>query len=183
MCGIVGLFAKNPEVEANLGALLAPMLYEMSDRGPDSAGVAFYREPVAAGHTKLTLQHDDVDFNWSALRKGIKEMFGAGKGIERRANHAVIVAHADLPHAEHLEWLADYDGVTLVPDRHGDGTNVIVIPTDSGFVFSYGPSSFKRHEAEAKRLGLAVRVIHDDRLAWDVDRPEDLVPPDWGVTT
>jgi amidophosphoribosyltransferase len=41
MCGIVGLFAKNPEVEANLGALLAPMLYEMSDRGPDSAGVAF----------------------------------------------------------------------------------------------------------------------------------------------
>ncbi|CAB4957794.1 unannotated protein [freshwater metagenome] len=57
-----------------------------------------------------------------------------------------------------------------------------MIPTDSGFVFSYGPSSFQRHQAEAKRLGLEVRVIRDDRLAWDVDRPEDLVPPNWGET-
>jgi 2-phospho-L-lactate guanylyltransferase len=75
--------------------------------------------------------------------------------------------------------LADVDGVTLVPDRHGDGTNVIVIPTDSGFVFSYGPASFARHHAEAQRLGLDVRVIHNDRLAWDVDRPDDLTPPKW----
>ena len=106
MCGIVGLFAKNPEVEMNLGALLAPMLFEMSDRGPDSAGVAFYREPVAAGSTKLTLQHDDPDLNWSALRKGIKELFGAGKGIERRANHAVIVAHAEAAAVE--SWVEEH---------------------------------------------------------------------------
>ncbi len=105
MCGIVGLFAKNSEVEANLGALLAPMLFEMSDRGPDSAGVAFYREPVAAGHTKLTLQHDDPDFDWNALRKGIKEAFGASKGIERRANHAVIVAHSEATPVE--AWIEE----------------------------------------------------------------------------
>ena len=40
----------------------------------------------------------------------------------------VIVAHADLPHALDLAWVADFDGVTLVPDRHDDGTNVACVP-------------------------------------------------------
>jgi len=100
MCGIVGLFAKTPEVEANLGALLAPMLHEMSDRGPDSAGVAFYREPAADGHTKLTLQHDDPHFDWDGLRTGLAHAVGADEALERRGNHAVIVAHCAAAPAE-----------------------------------------------------------------------------------
>ena len=55
MCGIVGLFAKSPEVEERLGALLGAMLAQMADRGPDSAGLALYRDPAPAGATKLTL--------------------------------------------------------------------------------------------------------------------------------
>ena len=106
MCGIVGLFAKTPEVEANLGALLAPMLHEMSDRGPDSAGVAFYRNPVAAGQTKLTLQHDDPHFDWEVLRVGLQDAMGAEHGIERRGNHAVVVAHADAARAE--AWVEEF---------------------------------------------------------------------------
>ncbi len=46
MCGIVGLFAKSPEIEEHLGVHLAAMLAQMNDRGPDSAGVAVYRDPV-----------------------------------------------------------------------------------------------------------------------------------------
>ena len=42
MCGIVGLFIKNPKLESQLGALVAPMLSEMTERGPDSAGMAVY---------------------------------------------------------------------------------------------------------------------------------------------
>lgn len=106
MCGIVGLFAKTPEVEANLGALLAPMLHEMSDRGPDSAGVAFYRNPVADGQTKLTLQHDDPRFDWDALRQGMQDAIGADRAVERRANHAVVVAHADAARAE--SWVEEF---------------------------------------------------------------------------
>jgi len=106
MCGIVGLFAKTPEVEANLGALLAPMLHEMSDRGPDSAGVAFYRNPVESGHTKLTLQHDDPAYDWDALRKALREAHGADKHVERRGNHAVVVAHADAVRAE--AWIEEH---------------------------------------------------------------------------
>src|SRR3712207_6907095 len=52
---IVGLFAKSPEIEESLGAHLAAMLTQMSDRGPDSAGVAVYREPAPAGSSKLTV--------------------------------------------------------------------------------------------------------------------------------
>jgi glutamate synthase domain-containing protein 1 len=45
MCGIVGLFLKNPRLENSLGNLLAPMLVEMTERDPDSAGFAVYGSP------------------------------------------------------------------------------------------------------------------------------------------
>ncbi len=41
MCGIVGLYLKNPALEARLGELFEPMLIAMTDRGPDSAGLRF----------------------------------------------------------------------------------------------------------------------------------------------
>ena len=44
MCGIVGIHLKNPELRPRLGAIFSPMLMEMSERGPDSSGVAVYRE-------------------------------------------------------------------------------------------------------------------------------------------
>ena len=64
--------------------------------------------------------------------------------------------------------------MVVVPDRHGDGTNVLLVPTGAGFEFAYGPGSFAAHLAEAERLGLPVEVVHDDDLAWDIDTPEDL---------
>lgn len=98
----------------------------------------------------------------------------ASDGIDR-----VIVAHADLPHAVDLTWLADDDGVTLVPDRRDDGTNVASVPAAAGFRFSYGPGSFARHLAEVDRLDLPLRVAREPRLAWDVDLPDDLAVPSW----
>jgi 2-phospho-L-lactate guanylyltransferase len=88
-------------------------------------------------------------------------------------DHA-IVAHGDLPLATELAWLAEMPGVTIVPDRRGDGTNVLALPTRAGFRFAYGPGSSGRHRQEAERLGLAVRIVADERLGWDVDTPEDL---------
>jgi 2-phospho-L-lactate/phosphoenolpyruvate guanylyltransferase len=99
----------------------------------------------------------------------------AADGVER-----AIVAHADLPLATRLDWVADFPGVTLVPDRRLDGTNVVAVPTGAGFSFSYGAGSFGRHRAEATRCGLAARLVRDDRLAWDVDLPVDL---DWPGST
>ena len=55
MCGIVGLFLKDPTLEPELGRLTAGMLATLSDRGPDSAGFAVYGEG-RSGETKLTLR-------------------------------------------------------------------------------------------------------------------------------
>lgn len=99
-------------------------------------------------------------------------------GVRRLADmgaRTVTVAHADLPHAEGLADLPEFDGAVLVPDRRDDGTNVAVIPTSSGFRFSYGPGSFGRHLAECRRLGLPVRVLRRPALAFDVDVPADLL--------
>ena len=95
MCGIVGLFAKSPEVEAHLGAHLVAMLAQMSDRGPDSAGVAVYREPVTDGLTKLTLYSPHEGEDWRAFASAID-----GEIDSVRASHAVIVVAAEAGEAE-----------------------------------------------------------------------------------
>ena len=91
MCGIVGLYCKSPELEPRLGAYLAAMLGQMNDRGPDSAGVAVYRDPAPDGSTKLTLYSSDPCFDWSSV---------GGEVTEIRARHAVVVADGDAAAAE-----------------------------------------------------------------------------------
>jgi len=59
MCGIVGLYSKSEPFAQELGRHLAAMLVEMAQRGPDSAGVAVYREPVGAGRAKVSLRGED----------------------------------------------------------------------------------------------------------------------------
>jgi 2-phospho-L-lactate guanylyltransferase len=89
----------------------------------------------------------------------------------------VLVVHADLARARSLDRLAA-DGerpvVALVPCHRDDGTNVLSVPAGTAFRFGYGPRSFRRHAAEARRLRLALRVVRDPELAFDVDVPEDL---------
>jgi len=111
------------------------------------------------------------------LRPGRGLNGAVADGVEHLAAEGfaqVIVAHADLPLATTLGWLADFDGVTLVPDRHDDGTNVACVPSSAGFTWAYGAGSFARHRAEAERLGLALRIERDVPLGWDVDVPADL---------
>ena len=67
MCGIVGLFTKSDDVAARLGEHVAAMLVQLSDRGPDSAGVAFYREPAPAGSSKVSLHSGQPGYDWAAL--------------------------------------------------------------------------------------------------------------------
>ncbi len=93
----------------------------------------------------------------------------ASAGVER-----VVVAHADLALARTLRPAVG-PGLTIVPDRQQDGSNVLCVPAAAGFRFSYGPGSFGRHVAEARRLGLDVTVVEDDSLAADIDHPEDLL--------
>ena len=96
MCGIVGLFLKNPDLEPDLGKQLAPMLIGMSNRGPDSAGFAIYRNPVKNGSIKLTLQSPDDDFAWTHVAHELSEELSVEVETEVRSSHAVMVAGAPL---------------------------------------------------------------------------------------
>ncbi|MCX4191033.1 class II glutamine amidotransferase [Methylophaga sp. OBS1] len=71
MCGIVGLYLKNDKYESEIGKLFAPMLIAMTERGPDSAGFAVYGDAVEDG-IKLTLRHEDENYDWTALAKDIE---------------------------------------------------------------------------------------------------------------
>ena len=100
MCGIVGLFAKTAEIEESLGAHLAAMLSQMSDRGPDSAGVAVYRDPAPPGASKLTLFSADPLQDWEALSAELGNTFGGSPQASVRSSHAVVVVDAEAAEAE-----------------------------------------------------------------------------------
>ena len=103
MCGIVGLFSKSPEMEEHLGEHLASMLVQMSDRGPDSAGVAVYRHAAPVGWSKLTVFSADPDYDWQALEAELESALGTAGEPEVRASHAVFVLEADAASAS--AWL------------------------------------------------------------------------------
>jgi methylamine---glutamate N-methyltransferase subunit A len=106
MCGIVGLFAKAPEIEQRLGSHLAAMLEQMCDRGPDSAGIAAYRDPAPSGASKLTLFSADPLQDWEALGEALGNAFGGSPAPEVRASHAVLVVNAEAPEAE--AWVRSF---------------------------------------------------------------------------
>jgi 2-phospho-L-lactate guanylyltransferase len=120
----------------------------------------------ALEHGALLLEEPGLGLN-GAVTAGVDALASAGAD-------EVLVVHADLPYASGLAGLAGAGGVTLVPDRRDDGTNVACVPAHAGFRFSYGPGSFERHCAEATRLQLELRIVREPDLTWDVDLPSDL---------
>jgi methylamine---glutamate N-methyltransferase subunit A len=105
MCGIVGLFAKSSEIEESLGRHLAAMLEQMSDRGPDSAGVAVYRDAAPAGSSKLTLFSADPLQDWEAVAAELGKAFGGAPEVGVRSSHAVLVVEAEAAEAE--AWIRE----------------------------------------------------------------------------
>jgi len=94
MCGIVGVFLKNPDRKAELGGLLAGMLAQMTERGPDSAGFAIYGEPAPHGAFKATLFHPDPTFDWPSLEAQLDREFGLAAEPRRRGSHRIVTVRA-----------------------------------------------------------------------------------------
>jgi 2-phospho-L-lactate guanylyltransferase len=159
--------AMPPARRAALAQAMAERVLAAAGRLPvavvcDNAEVAVW----AAAHGAIVLAEPGRGLN-GAVQAGVEQLAAAGA-------RQVIVAHADLPLATDLAWVAHFGGVTLIPDRRRDGTNVACVPAHAGFAFAYGPGSFARHMAESARLGLGLRVVTEPLLAWDVDVPGDL---------
>ena len=132
-----------------------------SDRAAESAAsgssVSVLREAAESGHSQAAIV-------------GIRHALD--QGYER-----VLLIPGDTPLVQAAELaglLAGSVGVTVVPDRHGTGTNALVLTPPDAIEPSFGPGSFERHVAAAERAGVPHRVEEVPGLALDVDTPADL---------
>jgi len=133
-----------------------------ADRAAESAagghGVAVLRDTVQAGQSQAT---------------GIGIRHALEQGFDR-----VVLVPGDTPllrPGDLAGLLAGHeDGVTIVPDRHGTGTNALVLSPPDAIEPSFGPDSRARHEALADAAGVPHRVAEVAVLGLDVDTPGDL---------
>ncbi|WP_108815500.1 class II glutamine amidotransferase [Loktanella sp. Alg231-35] len=92
MCGIVGLFLKDKSLEPQLGELLTAMLITMTDRGPDSAGIAIYGDEWK-GRSKMTVQAADPDAAFPGLDQALSNAIGGKVKMSVKSTHAIL----DIP--------------------------------------------------------------------------------------
>ncbi len=90
MCGIVGLLLKKPQLREQLGRLATPMLIGMTERGPDSAGLAVFTDELPDNRRKYSLHAPDRDYDWAEFEAAFIKRFGTQVQIEVKGNHAVL---------------------------------------------------------------------------------------------
>lgn len=106
MCGIVGLLIKQPALRDSLGQLMVPMLVGMSDRGPDSAGLAVFTETLPDGYRKYSLYSGGHIVDWSAIADAMQTHLGSKPDIQSHGNQAVLIS--DLSPNTVKPWLKDH---------------------------------------------------------------------------
>ncbi|MBA84496.1 MAG: glutamine amidotransferase [Rhodobacteraceae bacterium] len=95
MCGIVGLFLKKDELRPQLGDMLTDMLITMTDRGPDSAGIAIYGDE-ADGFVKITVQSDSPEQAFAELDGALTSVIHAPVTMRVVDTHAVLIVPAEV---------------------------------------------------------------------------------------
>ena len=111
MCGIVGIFSKSPSISEQLGTHLARMLVQMGDRGPDSAGVAIYRDPLPAGTSKVSLHVPAGAVDWDAVRERLAGALGVEAAHVVGEHHALFTVGVDADEAQ--AWIGEH-----MPELH-----------------------------------------------------------------
>lgn len=106
MCGIVGLLVKTPSMRDRLGEMMLPMLVGMSERGPESAGLAVFTEPLAGDRRKFSVYAGTVASEWGEFAVAAKRDLGDATSVTARANHAVVETAA--PPSKVKAWLESH---------------------------------------------------------------------------
>jgi len=132
----------------------------LAARAAEQAGAAVVDDPEEIGQS-------------AAVSRGIDA------ALERGAERALLVP-GDCPAVdpgEVAQLLARTPGdpsVVIVPDRHGSGTNALLLTPPGAVPVSFGAGSFARHAALARAAGAIVKVCDLPSLGLDVDTPDDL---------
>ena len=95
MCGIVGLLIKKPPLRDRLGEWMMPMLIGMTERGPESAGLAVFTAPVGPDRRKFSVYSGKARADWVDFSTTAQRDLGADTAVTAQANHAVIETAAD----------------------------------------------------------------------------------------
>jgi len=98
-------------------------------------------------------------------------------GIAAAVADRVLLVPGDCPSLDAGELtalLAHTEPVVIVPDRHGQGTNALLLTPPDVLAPAFGEGSFARHAALARGAGAVLKVVDVPSLGLDVDTPEDL---------
>jgi 2-phospho-L-lactate/phosphoenolpyruvate guanylyltransferase len=127
---------------------------------------------IAGGYGATVVEDDERGHN-NAAAKGIES-------IQRDDIERALLVPGDCPLLSPgdlnalLAHPAGEHSALIVPDRHGTGTNALLLTPPDVLAPSFGPDSCRRHQADASAAGVAAEVVELDSLALDVDTPEDL---------
>lgn len=129
---------------------------------------------IVAGRDVILIEDMTEKGQSNAARAGLAR--AAALGLDRAAlvpSDCPLLDHAELE--ELFVRAAAGADVVIVPDRHGTGTNALVVDPSGSFEPQFGPGSFQRHFEQAKRRGLALAVERPPSLTIDVDSGDDLI--------
>jgi methylamine---glutamate N-methyltransferase subunit A len=164
VCGIAGLFTKSPGLREHLGEHLSHMLAQLSDRGPDSAGVAFYRDPAPEGCCKVSLHSPAADPGWELLGAELERALGGASLPNVRASHCTFII--DAPAADAQAWLAEqHPELTLM-----SAGQTIEIYKEAGPPAEF-VSSFRLHEIEGSHALGHTRMATESRVTTEHSHP------------
>jgi 2-phospho-L-lactate guanylyltransferase len=127
---------------------------------------------IAGGYDAMVVEDEVLGHNQAALR-------GAARALELGVDRVLMVP-GDCPllrPTELDELLArpvPSPSLLVVPDRHGTGTNALVLTPPNALAPAFGPGSHERHREHASTAGVHVETVDVPSLALDIDTPEDL---------
>jgi 2-phospho-L-lactate guanylyltransferase len=174
--------------KSRLAAVLDPKERTLFSRACLTHVVRTARSVVGARHTVVVSASDPVLEVARALgARALRERrHGLNAAVRQAADFArmrgargVVVLHGDLALLRRrevafmVEALARHGGVVIAPDRRNAGTNALGVGASQRFRFRFGPGSYVKHLAEARRRRARVRVVRSAGLAQDVDTPRD----------
>ena len=150
---VLDALAAVPEIDHVVVVTAEPL----AARAAEDAGAIVVDDPEEAGQS-------------AAAARGIDAAMVRGAG-------RVLLVPGDCPALDPREvaaLLTRRDGVVIVPDRHGSGTNALLLTPPTAIAPSFGAGSFARHAALARAAGARVKVAELPSLGLDVDTPADL---------
>jgi 2-phospho-L-lactate guanylyltransferase len=127
---------------------------------------------IAGGYDAMVVQDENLGHNQAAAQ-------GAARALELGVERVLMVpGDCPLISPTELDELlgrpAPSPSLLIVPDRHGTGTNALVMTPPDALAPSFGPGSHERHRQHASNAGIHAETVEIPSLALDIDTPEDL---------